>query len=1058
MPALHHRRPPPLPPFSQRLTLVSWFVRQLGYESNDEMLQNLRDVREELDEGHHPILDVVKHQKGLNISRDLLVEMDDMIHADLQKINAHRREPITLKYFQYLAALAVEYFLTRRATGPRELLKNLQTFAEHAGSRRYPAPDGIEDMNKLALWMATGAGKTLLMHLNYHQFMRWRSELFQPDNIILLTPNETLSAQHLNEMQDSGIPCFRHGQGAGSLAFGGKFPVRVLELTKLTADRSGIVTVPTSEFEGRNLVLVDEGHKGTGGEAWLARRDELAKKGFVFEYSATYGQAFKRAGAANPKEDEYAHSVVCDYSYRHFHSDGYGKDFDVVNLSGEPSEKQRDVLMLGSLLVFLQQRACFAENRTDFARHNLEPPLLLLLGATVTGGKGCTDIVDYLRFLNRTTMDGEWATDTIRKILRGETGITDPYGKDVFDGRLDWLNEQFGRPSKKSKVGDVRRVHQALLHHVFRADDAGALQFCPVSGAKGEVALRVNAGTHFGLVYVGNNAITKLCELLQEDCPEIQIFDETVTEPMFHNVASASSPVNLLIGAKKFMEGWSSWRVSGMGLLNVGRSEGPLIIQLFGRGVRLKGAGMSLKRGGGGNPAPHQELLETMNIFGIKADFISHFKDMLEREGVWNEVLHLPISEPLDKALQGGLVVPDYPPEGFTEPMMLAADEQTRVTLDISSSALHTGSTDASNDDKAAGVVHSEPRMLPSKALAMVDWNTLYRQLQDYRARAGLWNLVIRQEDLHGILIGCCTVICDADASLEPTTDDDIRRIRKTAFILLRKYADRFYNRQRSAWSRKHLSYRPIEEADLGLSGDSGVYVLSVPHKEDQESKEIVEKLRKLIDNQKELREMWKSESMTWTDPPPRVHFDQHLYQPLLIANKLQEKGIRVSPPGLNPGEVEFIQRLRSYLTENPPAADEEIYLLRNQSRTGVGIHGEAGSTFPDFILWQKKPKQQRIVFVEPHGMEHASAYQHDPKARLHETLAEINDRHLMAKALPGTTIEMESFIISQTSFDDLTKDYEDGSWDKAKFHKHHILFREKGTIPRILGDKPSNG
>lgn len=58
---------------------------------------------------------------------------------------------------------------------------------------------------------------------------------------------------------------------------------------------------------------------------------------------------------------------------------------------------------------------------------------------------------------------------------------------------------------------------------------------------------------------------------------------------LFREVDRAGSQVNVLIGAKKFIEGWSSWRVSNMGLLNIGKSEGSQIIQLFGRGVRLKG-------------------------------------------------------------------------------------------------------------------------------------------------------------------------------------------------------------------------------------------------------------------------------------------------------------------------------------------------------------------------------------------------------------------------------------------------------------------------------------
>ena len=35
-----------------------------------------------------------------------------------------------------------------------------------------------------------------------------------------------------------------------------------------------------------------------------------------------------------------------------------------------------------------------------------------------------------------------------------------------------------------------------------------------------------------------------------------------------------------------------------MGLMNVGKGEGAQIIQLFGRGVRLKGYDLSLKRSG----------------------------------------------------------------------------------------------------------------------------------------------------------------------------------------------------------------------------------------------------------------------------------------------------------------------------------------------------------------------------------------------------------------------------------------------------------------------------
>jgi len=90
---------------------------------------------------------------------------------------------------------------------------------------------------------------------------------------------------------------------------------------------------------------------------------------------------------------------------------------------------------------------------------------------------------------------------------------------------------------------------------------------------------------------------------------------------LFDGINDPGTKIDVLIGAKKFMEGWNSWRVSNMGLLNIGRKEGAQIIQLFGRGVRLRGKGFSLKRSAamdGRHPA-HIELLETLNIFAVRA-------------------------------------------------------------------------------------------------------------------------------------------------------------------------------------------------------------------------------------------------------------------------------------------------------------------------------------------------------------------------------------------------------------------------------------------------------
>jgi len=175
------------------------------------------------------------------------------------------------------------------------------------------------DLKKLAFWMATGSGKTLIMHINYHQFFHY--DLFSPDNIILITPNEGLSKQHFDELEKSGVPCRLYGGSLSSFGVTSEREILVIEMTKFVEEKKGGgVTLPVDRFEGKNLVFVDEGHKGRRSEEqkWAKLRNKLAEDGFVFEYSATFGQILSESNKEILRE--YAKSIVFDYSYKYLDS------------------------------------------------------------------------------------------------------------------------------------------------------------------------------------------------------------------------------------------------------------------------------------------------------------------------------------------------------------------------------------------------------------------------------------------------------------------------------------------------------------------------------------------------------------------------------------------------------------------------------------------------------------------------------------------------------------------------------------------------------------------
>ena len=427
----------------RELALLHWLHRRLGYEETRQLLKDIMQINEGYDEtGRSHISTHLASRSNLlhGLTSDDLQRYDDNIRDHLASMNAGRAVPITLRYFQYLAALYTEIFLDWYYNSPGDLLRSLNEFIAQYNAtcppdRRFE-PFEQTDLSKLAFWMATGSGKTLLLHLNYRQFNHYNREPL--DNILLITPNEGLSQQHLDELQESNVPAIRFDVNDAGDLLSQSNTIKVTEITKLVDEKKGGgVRVPVEAFEGNNLIFVDEGHKGTSGEAWRGMRDALAETGFTFEYSATFGQAL---AAANNDAllTEYGKAIAFDYSYRHFYDDGYGKDFHILNLQEVTSQDQTDTLLMANLLSFYEQQLVFTDQNAALRPYNLSRPLWTFAGGSVNAvyqknNKKRSDVLAVARFLHRVLTDSDWATTTIEPLLRGQSGLVDPLsGRDLF--------------------------------------------------------------------------------------------------------------------------------------------------------------------------------------------------------------------------------------------------------------------------------------------------------------------------------------------------------------------------------------------------------------------------------------------------------------------------------------------------------------------------------------------------------------------------------------------------------------------------------------------------
>ena len=813
--------------------------------------------------------------------------------------------------------------------------------------------------------------------------------------------------------------------------------VKVIEITKLVEQkRGGGVSVPVEAFEGRNLIFVDEGHKGSGGEVWRGYREALAETGFTFEYSATFGQALS-AARRDPLTIEYGKSMIFDYSYFYFYSDGFGKDFRILNLREEVRETQTEMLLLGNLLSFYEQLCAFSEQNDEIRPYNLEKPLWLFVGLTVNAiyrrkRQRRSDVLTIIRFLHHVLENkDDWVIKGIESFLAGNSGLTTPEGLDVFAGRFEYLRQ---------KKSSAESIYSDILKKVFHSETGGALHLCDIRARQDELALKVSgAEAYFGLIYIGDTASFK--NLVRDDSSGIVLEDDTISGSLFNEINNADSKTNILIGARKFMEGWNSWRVSNMGLLNIGRSEGSLIIQLFGRGVRLRGKDFSLKRSAAldGNHPPQLKLLETLDIFAVRANYMSEFREYLEREGLDVEdtvEMSVPISINAE-FLQRGLVVPrsiENRRHASDSALLLDIDTNINLTVDLSVKvhAIASGEGRFETEDAFGG----KSGRIAIENLDLIDWDQVYLDLLTYKKHKELDNLVIGSKIPRKIMEEINYTLIADETVFNPSSFAERMLLQSAVSNILQNYVDCFYRGHCERWASENMVYKILDTDDPNLAFNAKLREDSIANysaKIKKDELELITAIERIQSNPGQLSELVDAKI-------PHIYFDRHLYQPLLLKG---EKMV-ANPSGLEDSEARFVSDLKEYLNGDgrDALAETELFLLRNLSR-GKGVYFFKNSGFyPDFIMWLINKVGQRIIFIEPHGMMHATEYIYDEKAQLHERLAVISEGIKTRSEIKN--VSLDAFIISSTPYETLRQHYGGGTWNRDKFTEKHILFFDR--------------
>ena len=1046
------------------------------------------------------------------IKEDDLLQYDGQIVQYWQEIVEKRRqdsgEPLTMKYFQYLALLFSEIYLDWFFTRKSDLLEALN---RQLSACREKKEKDIEledydayDLNKLAYWSATGSGKTLIMHINLKQYLKYYRESNhdkKPDYLLLLTPNEGLSHQHMEELELSGIDAERFDNSENWRLL--RDNVIVLEITKL-AEESGDKTVTTRAFEGSRLILIDEGHRGTASAGqWMKRRSELIGGGFAFEYSATFSQSaaqgqtiakaksgilqqkskrrFQKAyNSLNAEEKNqirltasesaqiratsireiYAKAIIFDYSYKHFYQDGYGKDSVLLNLNREGYEQNRKEYFTACLLTYYQQLWLWEEHRENIEEFNIEKPLWVFVGNTVN--REDSDILDVVKLLACFLGDKKKVKDDIDRLINNNLPLINSNGENIFAGKFQPL------AAANCEASDI---YDDILKRLFNSESKQKLKLINAGKSDGEVLLRVGNGVPFGVINIGDKSkfLKNAKKCTELECQETNDF----VSGLFHTINDEDSKINILIGARKFIEGWSSWRVSTMGLLNMGRGEGSQVIQLFGRGVRLKGYDMSLQRS---LPNERQGMkylrfLETLSIFGVRADYISAFKDYIKGEGFdpKEEIIELNFATK-SKDLKGQQLriiklqdgYGEYESKGFKRihfPTLCSIPKALKqkiirpsVMLD-----LYPVIETLPNDDDREGLPPNErgqgdsrkKGFISPRAMACFDWDKIFLEVQEHKLQRNYSNLRVGQEQIIDFCQGDKTwyTLFIPPHRLQIRTYGDILEQESILIRLLKLYTDRFYRSLKSAYEGSFFESNIVSKGETSMI-DSYEFEIDKDD-EGREYERRLKQLRKLVaEGNIGEASRWNAKHMV------AISFSQHLYYPLMFADE-KELPLKMRPMAFDAeSEIKFVQKLKEFYEQSEGLGllkGKSLYLLRNAAKKNKGIgFSLAGSFYPDFLLWlvDDTVGKQWLSFIDPKGIRNMNLT--DAKFGLYKEIKKVE------KSLKDPGLNLSAFILSITGFAKLLNMQE---IKKEDLKDRHILFMEdedyiEELLRRILFSK----
>lgn len=863
----------------------------------------------------------------------------DVVKKYLQEYNRYlenqKIDKVTLRYYQILALYFTEVFFRNRNN------KEFKDFSSNA----------------LAYWMATGSGKTMIMHINIFQFIE-HNKNFNDLELIVTTPGVNLIQQHEREV----TPLIEYL----NKIYRNKIKLLIDTTSALLNKPDNFFNFPDDKKKLR-LILVDEAHIGLGtsqkddeGEFLKLRRRLNIKHSFLFEYSATFHNLDSKL------ESEYSNSIIYDYNYNLFYRDGYGKDFYFQKISSDVLKNNFNDNLELNLKIIEDKLNIFSKVQyriKDLFNADAFPdkPLIAFMGNTVNSKKD----------------EGK-----INKKGEYEDELSD------ISGIVNYL-------------ANLSEHDRSKYKNTFNKKFRGKLKLTRNPQAEDEILLSYGSGDYWGIINVGNglNFINNFKSENVEKITNTAIVISNIEKYLFENIDKPQSPINILIGSRKFAEGWNCFRVSVIGLINLGKTKGNKIIQIFGRGVRLKGLNNDGKREELNHIEDYFALkksdndnlkrLETLCVFSLQKSYLETFTEAVSSELEITKLFEISVKPSVISFNNRDVKFDSYQSDLKIFKLSKTSVDVKKVFLNPANRKIEYEYVIKSKHQKAE--INSFSFSLDYRTDKSEDGKNIRNSLKNINETFSSFisclafnKTIIEQSDEANIQL--YKIGKDKKLSIVKIEDileyiDEIKykeEIPEFNFEFIEnaniRIAEEFVKKIRNKinWHLNSSNYEFSESIQQVSENTKGDFIdkytlvksfkLSKDDGGQKSEKELKDEIAKFTRTIRDLEDKLTIEKI-----------GNHIYEPLLNDNNMILKDeVKLSPDKLNRGEKKFVKDFANYVQEKPDKFKYfDVYLMRNvESLKSIGIYlnDDTEVFYPDFVMWLIAKNKIYINFIDPKG------------------------------------------------------------------------------------------